>query len=617
MPTANKKLALLAALLWAVAAAGADSGERADERQETVAAFQLNPGTPAYEVWAVGRQQRAFADELLPGCFERTLALEELGSDQPLRWVFTGPRAGVTILIRTNEVRLAHRFYDSAGFGEIAGKNGRHPEWSAPEQAFAVTGGVRTLTLRLDGRLQLALDINGREAHRQEWIHDLSRHQIYLEGKGARVAGQWLRPAPFDAAVRVNPFERRQRMIGFGGIATPTAYARLSAEGKRRWWRWLLEYNLLIQREFPIGSRLHPAMDNWDVLADAAPHYYGDNFPNGETSDFDYNRRLQALGGQVWFEFWNLPPWAGTNVERYAQAVMNYCRTAQRRTGRPPAIVGVQNEIPQTPAQWQAMTLALRQALDAAGFREIKIQMADAGTLSAGIEFAKAFRGSAPAWGAIDFTATHMYDFQGFFTHPDDYDARLAEWHRLGDGKPFVSTELCVNASQYQTDSYRIALSMGQLYHKNLTVADAAAICYCWELLNVVQPSYGATRSLFVPDERDGFLPVPSSHQLRVFGAYSRRVRQGMTRLVAECTHEDLLAAAFSAGRGRGTLVILNRSFRPARVRVDWPGVRFTTLELADPYHQNAVQACSDRTDNVIVEPGAIVTLTNVRLKSG
>jgi hypothetical protein len=144
---------------------------------------------------------------------------------------------------------LAHRFYDSPGFLEVSDKSARHPEWSVPERAFAVTGRVQTVTLRLDGRLQLVLCVNGREVHRQEWMHDLSRHQLCLDGSEARLTGRWLRPAPVEVAVRVNPQERHQRMLGFGGITTATAYAMLSQEGKRRWWEWLAQYNLLIQRD--------------------------------------------------------------------------------------------------------------------------------------------------------------------------------------------------------------------------------------------------------------------------------------------------------------------------------------------------------------------------------
>ncbi len=34
-----------------------------------------------------------------------------------------------------------------------------------------------------------------------------------------------------------------------------------------------------------LGARLNPAMDNWDRLEDATPHYYGDNFPTEPTTE--------------------------------------------------------------------------------------------------------------------------------------------------------------------------------------------------------------------------------------------------------------------------------------------------------------------------------------------
>src|ERR1035438_9124434 len=67
---------------------------------------------------------------------------------------------------------------------------------------------------------------------------------------------------------------------------------------------------------------------------------------------------------------------------------------------------------------------------------------------------------------------------------------------------------------------------------------------YCWTLLNVVQPSYGWTRTLLVPDPEHGLQPVASSHQLRVFGAYTRRVRAGMKRVKAASSNPHVLATA-------------------------------------------------------------------------
>ena len=59
-----------------------------------------------------------------------------------------------------------------------------------------------------------------------------------------------------------------------------------------------------------MGTKLLPDMSNLDNLADAKPHYYGDDFPNGEVSNFDYNAQSLKLGGKVIYEWWALPAWA-------------------------------------------------------------------------------------------------------------------------------------------------------------------------------------------------------------------------------------------------------------------------------------------------------------------
>jgi len=579
----------------------------------------------SYQTWGAGTQRRWYADELLPACFERTLAIDRLDGKGPLQWIFTGPRAGLTVVVAADRIRVSWRAYDSPAFNDVrGGKPPRHPEWQSPERVFALNGSLRSVTVRIDHKLGLSVLANGRELLGQTWLADLSRHQLRLTEPQDSFHGKLLRPEARKVGVQVDPARRHQTMLGFGGIATPTAYAMLSPEGKRRWWQMVAEYNLLLQREYPIGLRLNPAMDNWDRPADATPHYYGDNFPNGETSDFEYLKRLRELGGKVIFEFWALPPWGQRgrgkplDTDKYVQAMVGYCQVCRDRTGTPPEIVGIQNEVQQTPEDFHRMTLALRRGLDAAGFGGVRIHMSDDSSLRGGVKRSKAFVASPDVWKAIDYSATHMYDFQNCFTRPDEFDSLLLEWTRLTGDKPFLSTELCVNSGAYQVDSYRLALSMGQLYHKNLVLTDAVAICYCWTLLNVVQPSYGATRSLCVPDEAGGGMPVASSHQLRVFGAYSRRVREGMTRVDTACDDPDLLVSAFAGDGGRATLVALNRSARPAVVRVLWPGARWTHLETAGPYHPNASQpsptAAADGTVEVCIEPGDVVTLTSVDL---
>jgi hypothetical protein len=236
--------------------------------------------------------------------------------------------------------------------------------------------------------------------------------------------------------------------------------------------------------------------------------------------------------------------------------------------------------------------------------------MPDNGRLQGGIETLKAIQLAPEAWRAIDYAATHVYDFQDFFEDPDGYDSRISEWRRLASDKPFLSTELTVNSSAYQSRSYRVAFAQAQLYHKNMALMNAAALIYCWTLLDAEQPSFTATRSLFAVDRSAGFVPVASSYQLRTFGAYSRRLREGMVRVDAESPGSNLLATAFEGDGGRRTVVLLNRSTAPQSVRVEWPGASFTERESASPYSAN--RASKANGGAVLVQPGEIVTLSNV-----
>lgn len=617
---------LIALLLWtsgaasfAAAVAPADKPITLPEwRGEAGARQAFEIGTRQAAVWGGGdRIARIYPAEWLPAIFKRTLEIETL-SGSGLEWIFTGPRGGFTVSLGEGSVTLAQRYYDSYALGEL--KDGkpvaaRHPErrWLTSQASYS--GALKAVTVELGANMQVVVRLNGREALRQACLLDVTQHQLRLTSpKGAaRVA--LVTPPARHATLKVDPAQKHQAILGFGGIGTPMAYAMLSPEGKRRWWELVAEYNLLIQREYPIGTRLNPAMDNWDNLADATPHYYADNFPNGEVSDFGYIRAIRKLGGMVMFEFWGLPPWIARNesgrpkldCEKYAQAVVGYCRASQLKAGAPPEIVGVQNEVAHPAEEYRQMTLALRRALDQAGFSAVKIHLSDDSRLSGGVARAQASRASTAAWRATDYTASHVYDYQSCLEDPDRFDATIARWNEAARGKPFISTEICINDSRYQVASYRLALGMGQLYHKNLAQLDAVALCYCWTLLNVTQPSYGATRSLFVPDPLHGFVPAPSSAQLRVFGAFSRRLKRGMTRLEAATDDKDLLATAFADADG-ATVVLLNRGLTRCTTSID--GLAgFKEMEIVDPYHENAVSPAP--AGEITLEPGAIVTLTS------
>jgi len=581
--------------------------------------------------WSVGGLRRAYFEEDLPALFTRALALDApLPEDSALDWIFTGPEGGITVRVENGRAKLIQRYYDSYAHFREQPTKARYPDRTWQETEVPFRGVLRTVELALDHKLGAALALNGNPVARQRCLMEMRRHQAaWTPPPGAqtgRFAVRMVSPPAAPARVTVRPGERHQTIFGFGGILSVPAYAKLGAEGKKRWFELLAEYNLLLQREYPNGYRLKRDLSNFDTLADASPHYYGDNFPNGEISDFGFSRRLRGMGGKVLFEFWALPDWArreyaapdgktypqAPDVAEYVRAMVGYCRQAQAKAGAPPDVVGVQNEIVQPAEVWHEMVLKLRAGLDATGFRGVKIHMPDNSSLRGGIQTALALRKSPEAWKQIDWAATHVYDFQNHFEDPDGYDALIREWREAAGDKPFLSTEFTVNNSAYQANGYRIAFAQAQLYHKNMALMNASALLYCWTLLDIEQPSFGGTRSLFVPDRSRGRLPAASSHQARVFGAYSRRLREGMVRVGAEAAGDGLLATAYEGAGGLRTVVLINRGAGPLAVSVDWPGARFRWSERVSPYHENTVAAAAPGA--VQIAPGEMVTLSNVEL---
>jgi hypothetical protein len=595
-------------------------------------AFAL-PGAPSPRTkWVVPWSPRKYFPEWLPALFERTIEMDEWrGGEAQLQWIFTGPCGGFTVEAGGGKVRLAVRYFDSTGLSKVPpvqARPGRHPEGLWEESAAEFTGDLKAITVVSDHRLTVRVLLNGKEVLTSGASLEVNRHQLAFTGKSGAVRGRLLPPAVEAASVEVDDAAQFQTMIGWGGTTTPPAFAELSPQGVREWWRILAEYNLLLHREYPTGALLNSEMTNWDRPQDASPHYYGDNFPNCETSDFEYMRGVRRLGGKVIFEFWELPPWARTRdaagkltdapeIGPYVKAMVRYCQVLQEKTGQAPEMVGVQNEVTQSAENWQRMALALRQGLDAAGFGATKIHMHNAPQSSAGVTAAKAFRQDAAVWKTIDYAAANLYDYQGYFHDPDGFDARLAQLREATAGKPFMAVELCVNSGEFQSRAYRVAFAMGQLYHKLLTQLDACAAMYCWTLLNVEQPSYGWTRTLLVPDREHGLKPVASSHQLRIFGAYTRRVREGMKRVKVSGSNPHVLATAFTGAEGRKTLILLNRSTAAQKVEVNWRGAEFRYLETAGPQQENAVEPMPRSGGGrleLLVAPGSIVTLTNVEL---
>jgi O-glycosyl hydrolase len=565
----------------------------------------------------------------LTALFERTLTLDAaLPQRATLRWIFTGPRAGLTVELTSSRIRIAERYYDSMALYE---GQGNFPEKTTFTDERQYTGDARTLTVIADSHLAVRVLINGQQILEAPLLFDLTRHQLMLAAsRTARlvVSGSLLTPATKNAAITIDPSQVHQTMLGFGGSPSIAAYAELSDQGKRAYWQILKRYNLLLSREYPMGTELKPDLSNLEDLADATPHYYGDNFPNSELSSFDYSRHVLDLGGSVIYELWALPSWATVpnngphatdtwnkpikrvaNPDEYARLIVTYCKKAQAATGSAPAIVGIENEVDQPPEVFSSMALALRRELDKAGFTATKIHMADASFMFLGVDRAAELRKNPEAWKALDYVAVHEYDFQEFLANPDLYDARMKQMHEAADGKPFLATEICINDPHYQEPSYRIAFAVAELYHKNLTELDAVALMYCWLLLDVEQPTFAGSRSLLAPDRTRSWIPVPTSFQLRVMGAFSRHVVKGMQRIGVETGDPDLLATAFADAQNE-TLVVIIRSTTSRRLDLQGASHAWAEIEHTGLEDENSVAPF--RTGNVI-QPGEILVLSTIK----
>ena len=572
---------------------------------------------------------RKYFHENLPALFERTLTLDaDIPPRGTLRWIFTGPHAGFTVELTSSKIRIAERYYDSMALYE---GQGNYPEKTTFADERQYTGQPRTLTVIADAHLAVQVLLNGQKILEAPLLFDVTRHQLMLAASRSAhqvVEGALLQPDLKMATVTINPSELHQTMLGFGGSPSIPAYEELSDAGKREYWQILKSYNLLLHREYPMGSQLKPDLSNLDNLNDATPHYYGDNFPNSEVSNFDYSRHIVDLGGSVIYELWALPSWATVpyngasqtdtwnkpikhvaNPDEYARIVVEYCKKAQAATGAAPLIVGVENEVDQPTQVFSAMAVALRRELDKAGFTHTQIHMADASFMTLGIDRANALSKDADSWRDLDYATTHQYDFQEFAANPDMYDARMKAMHDAARGKPFLASEICFNDPHLQEPSYRIAFAAAQLYHKNLTILDAVAILYCWTILDVEQPTFGGSRSLLVPDRVNGWVPAASSFELRVLGAYSRHILKGMKRVSVESLDPDLLATAF-AGDGNETLILVNRASTARKITVQGATHPWNEIERTNLQEANAVSAVPN---DLTVQPGEIVVLSTIK----
>ena len=588
--------------------------------------FQFVSDGPLSQVWGRGEEvPRVFFPERLPAFFSRTIVLDnQLPRDAKLNWIFTGSEGGFTVEIGQSIVRVYQRYYDSFG---LLDSHTTNPERVVKETAALAAGTIHSVTVTLDAHLTLSVLVNGALLAQQNCMLDVSRHQIQFQGPRTQhieVAGSLIPVQTSDTVLSVDPSHRHQTIFGFGGSPSIPAYESLSETGKNQYWQILARYNLLIDREYPMGTKLLPDMSNLDSLADAKPHYYGDDFPNGEVSDFAYNAHAVKLGGKVIYELWALPAWAtkdytgpdgkqhqgAADPEKWAQAMVTYARMEKQQAGRLPDVIGIQNEVQEPREISFEMVKTLRRLLDTAGFKEVKIQMPDASYAALGTEVANSLRSDPEVWNKIDIAASHEYDYQDHFSDPDTFDEQFKALRQANGDKPFLATEIAVNSAQLQSASYRVAFNVGQQYHKNMTLLDSIGLAYCWLILDVEQPSFGATRSLLVPDRYHGDIPVASGYQLRILGAYSRHLPEGMVRVDANSSNPDLLVTAYEGNGNARTLIATNRGTIPQMLTVSWPGTTWTDMERVSQYAENQPETIPSK---LLIQPGEIVTLSTLK----
>jgi O-glycosyl hydrolase len=573
---------------------------------------------------------RVFLEPRLPAFFTRTLVLaDQIPAGGTLNWIFTGQQGGFTVELSHDSVHIIQRFYDSYGL-RTPGSRLTYPQAIVDDVTIPFHGDAKAITVDFDSHLKLRVKINGLQVAEQTCLMDMQRDQLQFVGlrtTHAVVSGAILPTASATTTVHIDPAQKFQTMLGFGGSPSISAYDSLSPQGKKLYWQMLQRYNLLIDREYPMGTELKPDMSNLDNIADSTPHYYGDNFPNSEVTSFTYNAMSLKIGGKVIYELWALPTWAtkdytdpegklhkgAANVQEWARAMLTYTRMEKQRTGKAPDILGIENEVIQPKEITLQMVTALRSELDKAGFKSVKIHMPDASTVPPAIAQARILRADPAVWSKIDYATAHQYDYQRDFTDPDAFDARLTELRAAIGDKPFLTTELCLNSPLYQIASYRVAFQMAQLYHKNLTILDSVGILYCWLILDAEQPNFPASRALIAVDRTHGDLPIPSSFQLRALGAFSRHIREGMVRIQATSSKPDLLVTAYTDAKGGKTLVALNRSMLPQTLDLSGDGAWTTSpgthLERVSLYDENIATPTSGP---ITVQPGEIVTLSSV-----
>ena len=167
-----------------------------------------------------------------------------------------------------NKVRLLQRWYDSFGFHDVPSDTSiqfaRFPQKEFIAADISYSGKVFSVSLSYSHDLKIRLYLNGKLVATQLCIFWCDSSPITLHRKQMRVmAGTILKPQDVKDVIKVDQAKEYQDILGFGGIASVVAYNELSEQGKKDWWDFLRDYNLLIQREYPNGTQLKEDCSNF------------------------------------------------------------------------------------------------------------------------------------------------------------------------------------------------------------------------------------------------------------------------------------------------------------------------------------------------------------------
>jgi hypothetical protein len=188
--------------------------------------FRQGKGHTFSQVWGRGWESKGvYPKELLPSLFSRKIVFDKLDlKDGELLWVFTGEKAGFTIQISKEKIRLFQRLYDSFGYHNISESQqfrfSRLAEKEFISAEIKYSGKLTSVSISYTHDLKINLYLNEKLVATQMCFFDVTRHQIRYTGKEGAISGTVLKSKIQVNEIFVNSKKKYQEIIGFGGITS-------------------------------------------------------------------------------------------------------------------------------------------------------------------------------------------------------------------------------------------------------------------------------------------------------------------------------------------------------------------------------------------------------------